>query len=230
VFKNKNFLVFFIIFLVLLIDQASKIWVKTHMSISESFEMIPGWDKANIYFIENPGMAFGIELGGSFGKLALSLFRIAAVFFLGYYIRVLIRTGEGTRGVLVSFALIMAGALGNIVDSAFYGIIFSASPNHGGLATLFPAEGGYASFLHGKVVDMFYFPLFSGEYPTWFPESWAGQPYLFFRPIFNVADSAITIGVASLLVFQRHYFKSEEANAANAESIETANETNEVEA
>ena len=211
-FKNKSFLVLFIVTVVLIIDQVTKIWVKTHMEIGEEIPFIEGWDQGVIHFIENPGMAFGIEFGGSIGKLALSLFRIAAVFFLIYYIRILIKTGEGTRGILVSFALIMAGALGNIIDSAFYGVIFSESPYHGGLATMFPPEGGYSSFLHGKVVDMLYFPLFSGLYPDWFPEYLAGEPYLFFRPVFNVADSAITIGVVTLLIFQRHYFKEEAKN------------------
>jgi signal peptidase II len=230
VFKNKTFLVLFIVFVVLIIDQTTKIWVKTHMEIGEEIPFIAGWDNGVIHFIENPGMAFGIEFGGSIGKLALSLFRIAAVFFLIYYIRILIKTGEGTRGILVSFALIMAGALGNIIDSAFYGVIFSESPFHGGLATLFPPEGGYSSFLHGKVVDMLYFPLFSGLYPNWFPESLAGEPYLFFRPVFNVADSAITVGVATLLIFQRRYFKDESQNTVEETAEETTENTKETEA
>ncbi len=164
-----------------------------------------GHDWAYLRFVENPGMAFGMELGGEYGKLALSLFRIFAVIFLIYFIIRLIKLNL-SMGFLASFALILAGALGNIIDSAFYGLIFSDSPAyHGGLATLFPPEGGYAGFLHGKVVDMLYFPMFKGIYPDWFPIM-GGKPYLFFRPIFNIADSAITVGVISIIVFYRSFF------------------------
>ena len=167
---------------------------------------ILGLDWALLHFVENNGMAFGLSLGGDYGKLALSLFRIFAVGALIYYIRLLIQ-GKANFGILASFALILAGALGNIIDSAFYGLIFSESPYHGGLATLFPAEGGYASFLHGKVVDMFYFPILRGTFPDWLP-IWGGDTFLFFRPVFNIADTSITIGVASIILFHRNFFNN----------------------
>ena len=166
--------------------------------------LLLGLDWARIHFVENNGMAFGISLGGNYGKLALSLFRIIAVGFLAYYINVLIKS-KANFGLLFSFALILAGAIGNIIDSAIYGIIFSESPYHGGLAELFPAEGGYAGFLHGKVVDMLYFPIFNGNFPEWMP-IWGGQRFLFFKPVFNIADMSITIGVLNILIFQRSFF------------------------
>lgn len=197
--------VLLIIFVVLLIDQALKIWVKTQMEYNEEIHLF-GTDWAIIHFVENPGMAFGIELGGSYGKLALSLFRIFAVGFLIYYIRQLIRSNV-SFGLLASFALILAGALGNIIDSAFYGMIFSESPYHGGTATFLPPEGGYASFLHGRVVDMLYFPVIEGRFPEWLP-FWGGEYYQFFKPIFNIADLSITMGVLNILLFQRSFFTS----------------------
>lgn len=162
---------------------------------------------ALIHFVENEGMAFGITLGGEYGKLALSLFRIAAVCFLLYYLRILLRS-KVSFGLIISFALILAGAIGNIIDSAFYGLIFSETPYHGGVATVFPEEGGYAGFLHGKVVDMFYFPMFEGFFPEWLP-LWGGEHFLFFRPVFNIADAAITVGVLNLLIFFRSFFSSQ---------------------
>ena len=178
---------------------------------------ILGLDWALIHFVENNGMAFGFSLGGAYGKLILSLFRILAVGFLVYYIRFLIQS-KANFGLLVSFALILAGALGNILDSAFYGIMFSESPYHGGLAQLFPEGGGYAGFLHGKVVDMLYFPMFKGIFPDWMP-FWAGEPYLFFKPVFNIADMAITTGVLNILIFQRSFFspKRQEEEVQNTE-------------
>jgi len=163
-----------------------------------------GLEWAKIHFVENPGMAFGIQFGGDYGKLALSLFRVCAVGFLIYLIRQLIKENVKS-GLLICFALILAGAIGNIIDSAAYGLIFSESGYHHP-ATIFPAEGGYATFLHGRVVDMLYFPMFEGYFPSWFP-IWENQYYLFFRPVFNVADAAISIGVFAMLLFYLNFFK-----------------------
>lgn len=174
------------------------------MGLGEEF-LIFGLDWARIHFVENEGMAFGITLGGSYGKLALSLFRIIAVGFLIYYIR-LLASARAAFGLLACFALILSGAVGNILDSAFYGLIFSESPYHtGAVAEMFPEGGGYAGFLYGKVVDMLYFPMFQGNFPEWLP-IWGGDRYMFFRPVFNVADTAITVGVLSLLLFHRGFF------------------------
>ncbi len=162
--KNKGLIAIFVIILILVIDQVSKIWVKTNMSLYESIEIV-SWFK--IYFVENPGMAFGLELGegGSFGKLFLSLFRIVAIGFIGYYLYSLVKKGYKT-GYIVCIALILAGAFGNIIDSVFYGEIFSAS-YAGHVASLVPLGEGYAGWLHGKVVDMLYFPLIESTFPTW---------------------------------------------------------------
>jgi len=210
-----------LVFVVLLFDQALKIWVKTSFQLDEEIFLF-GWESARLHFVENPGMAFGFELkdfmdnvdaemeeqAAWWGKLILSLFRISAVILLIFYIRYLSRQ-KVKWGLLLSFGLILAGALGNILDSAFYGVLFSESNYHGGVATFMPEGGGYANFLFGKVVDMFYFPMFKGVYPEWFP-FWAGERYTFFSPIFNIADVAITLGVLNLLFFQRSFFTSTE--------------------
>lgn len=185
------------------------------MSYGDEFELF-GIPWALIHFVENDGMAFGVTFGGAYGKLALSLFRIIAVGFLIYYLRFLDKAGA-SMGLLISFGLILSGAIGNILDSAFYGLIFSESVPYGDPAVLFPAEGGYASFLHGKVVDMLYFPIFSGYFPDWFP-FWGGERFLFFKPVFNIADTAITLGVINILLFQRSFF----SNAHEEESQDTA--------
>lgn len=215
--KKKSVIIVSVILLVLLLDQSLKIWVKTSMVYNDYFTLL-GLDWARIHFVENNGMAFGIALGGQYGKLALSLFRIIAVTALAYYIRLLIKAGA-SMGVLVSFGLILAGAVGNILDSAFYGLIFSES-YHGQVATMFPEEGGYAGFLYGKVVDMLHFPMFSGVYPDWMPFL-GGRNYVFFSPVFNIADSSITIGVLYILLFQRQFFK------ANPEEEETKSSSDE---
>ncbi len=178
------------------------------MEYGGQFAIIPGWDGAFVHFVENPGMAFGIEFGGSYGKLALSLFRVFAVGFLIYLIHKLVQQGT-QKGLLVCFALILAGAMGNIIDSAFYGLVFSESSYHNPLpATLFPEGGGYAGFLHGRVVDMLYFPLISGNFPDWLPV-WGGDRFLFFRPVFNIADAAISVGMFCLVVFYSAFFRHE---------------------
>ncbi|WP_421797935.1 lipoprotein signal peptidase [Haliscomenobacter sp.] len=214
-----------LIFLVLLADQALKIGVKTHMEYGAEIQIL-GFDWALLHFVENNGMAFGWDLGGDYGKLALSLFRIAAVIFLIFFIRQLIN--EKIRfGVLASFGLILAGAIGNIIDSAFYGLIFSQSCHYCEVATLFPAEGGYAGFLHGKVVDMMYFPIWQGIYPDWVPLL-GGKEYFFFKPVFNIADVSITVGVLNILIFQRDFFRyyQKEENATPSAIMPAAVETN----
>lgn len=185
-----------IVMLLLLFDQILKIWVKTHMELHESIEITPWF---YICFTENPGMAFGIEV---IGKLFLSLFRIVAVVFIGYYLWKLVKQNY-QFGFIACIAMILAGAMGNIFDSVFYGVIFDHS--YGQVATLFPPEGGYGTWLHGKVVDMFYFPLIETTWPDWLP-IWGGQEFIFFRPIFNLADSSICVGVFLLLLFYRNTF------------------------
>ena len=185
----------------LALDQIVTIWIKTHFMLDESVTVFANW--LFIRFIENPGAAFGVQLGGSYGKLALSIFRLVAIGALGYYLYYLTRK-KTPAGVLVGFGLIFAGAMGNLIDSAFYGLIFSES-TYTSVATFLPEGGGYAGFLHGKVVDMLFFPIWEGSYPSWFP--WiGGDSFLFFSPIFNLADSYITIGVIYLLLFQRKFF------------------------
>lgn len=179
------------------------------MTLGQEFHTAGNW--AIIHFTENNGMAFGLQFAGEYGKLALSLFRIMAVGFLSWYIYHLAKKKTGF-GVIFSFSLILAGAMGNIIDSAFYGMLFSES-TYFDLARFLPAEGGYSTFLHGKVVDMFYFPILEGTYPKWIPFL-GGDNYIFFRPVFNVADSAITTGVITLLVFQRQFFNSHHENTS----------------
>ncbi|MBN1182499.1 MAG: lipoprotein signal peptidase [Bacteroidales bacterium] len=188
---------------VLLIDQIIKIWIKTSFNLFEERSVIGNWFK--LHFTENSGMAFGMKLGGKTGKLLLSIFRLIAIVGIAFYLRHLIRNSVPT-GLIISISLILAGAIGNMIDSAFYGLIFSHSFANEP-AYIFPPGGGYAGFLHGNVVDMLYFPIISGHYPDWFP-FWGGNQFIFFRPVFNIADSAITIGVSLILVFQRKYFKN----------------------
>ncbi len=195
---KRSDLVWLTFLIVLVLDQSTKVWVKLNMSYGDEFSIL-GQDWALVHFVENNGMAFGMSLGGYYGKLLLSLFRIIAVAFLFYYLVRMIRE-HAHKLLLVSFALILAGAFGNIIDSVFYGVLFSASEYHGGVAQLFPPDGGYAPLLHGRVVDMLYFPIAYGVYPEWMP--WlGGKPYSFFSAIFNIADVAITLGVISLLYY-----------------------------
>lgn len=190
-----------LIILILIIDQSVKIWIKTNMVLGEEYKILGDW--FIIHFTENNGMAFGMEFWGKGGKIFLTLFRIVAVIGIGWYIRMLIKQNAPTM-VIISIALIMAGALGNIIDSVFYGVIFDESFYQ--VAEMFPDGGGYASLLHGRVVDMLYFPIFKGFYPEWFPFV-GGERFIFFRPVFNIADSSITIGVAYILLFERSFFK-----------------------
>jgi signal peptidase II len=199
---------FVVMFIVLLLDQILKIWVKMHMTLGEEIPVIGRWFK--LLFIENEGMAFGWMGGGGTMKLILSLFRLMAIVALFIFIFRLSK--KNTKfGVLFGLALITAGAMGNIIDSVFYGRIFSES-TYQQVATLFPDGGGYASWLHGRVVDMLYFPIIdvAKENAAWLPNFFFGPDghFIFFRPIFNFADAAITIGVFYMLIFQWKWLKN----------------------
>ena len=206
--KKKHIVLFIVLLLV--IDQVVKIVVKTHMTLDQHIAVFGHW--FYIRFIENPGAAYGFEFGGSYGKLFLSLFRIVAVGFLVWFMGKLMKRGA-PKGVLFGFAMLIAGAIGNILDSAFYGMIFSES-GFSTVATMFPEGGGYAPFLHGKVVDMLYFPIIRSTYPAWFP--WVGgESFEFFSPVFNFADAYISVGVIYLLIFQHKYFLGKNTEEAD---------------
>lgn len=195
-----------IVLFILIIDQVLKVYIKTHFYIGQEVKVL-GMNWFRLHFVENEGMAWGWKWGGEWGKMALTLFRLVAVIAGVFIIRDFIRK-QYHRGFLICAALIFAGALGNLIDSLFYGLIFNGSdPYIQNVATLFPKEGGYAGFLHGKVVDMFYFPIISGlHYPSWFP-FWANEEFEFFRPVFNIADASISIGVITIFIFQNRFFK-----------------------
>lgn len=185
------------------------------MMLGDEFGIF-GLSWARIHFTENEGMAFGMVLGGEYGKLFLTLFRILAVTFIGYYLYTLIRQAANS-GLIISIALIFSGAMGNIIDSVFYGVIFEDSLYN--VSKIFPESGGYAPLLYGHVVDMFYFPMFKGYYPDWVPVI-GGKYFVFFRPVFNLADSAITVGVFSILIFQRGVFVHKHAESAEDSALD----------
>lgn len=189
-----------LILLILAADQTLKIWVKTTMTIGQEHHILGNW--FILHFIENNGMAFGMEFGGEIGKISLSLFRIAASTGIAWYIIHLMKQ-EAPAGLVLAVSAILAGAIGNIIDSAFYGLIFSES--YFEQAIMFPPDGGYAGFLHGRVVDMLYFPVISGNWPSWSPIR-PGESFLFFRPVFNLADTAVTTGVFTIIIFQKRFF------------------------
>jgi len=204
---KRSHQVLLLISLVLVLDQALKFYIKTTFCYNQDVPIL-GLDWARLHFVENEGMAFGITFGWEYGKLLLSLFRILMVAALIWYLRMLLSV-QAPRGFLFSVGLITAGAIGNIIDSAFYGLIFTESPYHDCVpARLVPPGQGYGTFLHGKVVDMFYFPIAWLRMPEWLPKI-GGQEWLFFSPIFNVADASITVGVVIILLFQRRFFREE---------------------
>ena len=189
---------YLIVILVLIIDQLSKIYIKTNFMLEGEVTV---FDWFRIRFIENEGMAWGAKIPGSYGKLFLTLFRIVAVAGIGWWLNDAVKKRQSNY-LIVSIALILAGAFGNIIDSVFYGVIFDHS--HGQVATLF-SDHPYGTLFHGKVVDILYFPLFSGTFPDWFP-IWGGEYFNFFNAIFNIADAAISVGVGILIVFNKKAF------------------------
>ncbi|MFN8252429.1 MAG: lipoprotein signal peptidase [Ferruginibacter sp.] len=200
-----------LIAVVVIADQALKIYIKTSFALNDSHKVLG--ERFQLYFVENPGMAYGWKFGGNWGKLALTVFRFAAVIFGTWYLGSIIKQ-KYHKGFIICAALIYAGALGNLIDSAFYGLIFDKGMmpdpatgeylGYGGLAKF--SSKGYASFLHGNVVDMLYFPVIEGHFPKWMP-FWGGEYFVFFRPIFNLADAAISTGVIAILVFQKRFFR-----------------------
>jgi signal peptidase II len=212
-----------IVLLILIVDQILKIIIKTSMSYGQSLPVLGNW--FIIRFIENPGMAFGIDIPGKFGKIALTLFRIFAVFGIIWYLRKLLHEKAKT-GLIICLSLILAGAIGNIIDSALYGFLFDKGTiyneeigqwiSYSGIASM--DFSGYAGLFRGCVVDMLYFPLIDARIPEWFPFM-KGEQFIFFRPIFNIADSSITIGVASILIFQKRYFKSSEEHQEDSQEV-----------
>lgn len=190
-----------LIFGILIADQIVKILVKTNMVMGEEINVFGNWFR--IHFLENNGMAFGMEWGGKTGKAALSVFRIIAIAGISWYLSVILKKNAHI-GLILSVSAIIAGAAGNLIDSAFYGMIFSESFHTP--AILFPEGGGYSSFLQGRVVDMLYFPVINTHWPDWSPIR-PGQSLIFFRPVFNLADTSITLGVTAILLFQKRFLE-----------------------
>jgi signal peptidase II len=216
---------FITVFLILFVDQFIKIYIKSHYPLGEVGRLT---DWCIIHFTENPGMAFGFKFGGEFGKLALSVFRILACIGGAFYIRHIIRNGEH-KGFVFSVSLVLAGAMGNILDSAFYGLIFDrGTVLNTDFQEYMPYDGvaaftsqGYAPSMFGCVVDMFYFPIINGHFPTWFP-IWGGEDFQFFSPIFNFADASISCGVIIILLFQNRFAKKRQViESSSSEIIET---------
>lgn len=230
--KGKH--IAFIIALVVIADQSLKIYIKTHFGLNDHQNILG--EKFQLYFVENPGMAYGWKFGGNWGKLALTVFRLIAVIFGTWYLGNIIKQ-QYHKGFIICAALIYAGALGNLLDSAFYGLIFDKGMTvdvyskeyvgYGGLAVL--GKQGYASFLHGNVVDMLYFPVIKGQFPKWMP-FWGEHHFEFFRPIFNLADAAISTGVLTILVFQKRFFRqrNEEENNHTVETKALVNDESQV--
>jgi signal peptidase II len=213
-----------IIALIVIIDQALKVYIKTTYHLNTSTPVFGNWFQ--LYFVENPGMAYGWKFGGNWGKMALTIFRLIAVGFGTWYLGKIIRQ-HYNKGFIICAALIYAGALGNLIDSCFYGLIFDKGMvfdtglneyiGYSGLAKF--SSDGYATFLHGNVVDMLYFPIIEGHFPDWFP-FWGGEDFVFFRPIFNIADAAISTGIITILFFQNRFFKQHKQEAKH-HTIET---------
>jgi len=214
----------FIIALIVIADQVLKIYIKTNYHLNTSHHVLGNWFQ--LYFVENPGMAYGWKFGGNWGKLALTVFRLGAVVFGTWYLGKIIKQ-HYHKGFIICAALVYAGALGNLIDSCFYGLIFDRGMifdpqlneyiSYSGLATF--STKGYATFLHGNVVDMLYFPVIKGHFPSWFP-GWGGEDFEFFRPIFNLADASISTGIITILVFQKRFF-GHRNKAAEHHTVET---------
>lgn len=201
----------FFILIILILDQVSKFYIKTNFQLGESVEVF-NWFK--ILFVENKGMAWGAEIPGDNGKLILTIFRLIAIGGIGYWLWDSARK-NAPKLLMISIALIFAGAFGNIIDSVFYGLLFDSSA--GQIAQFLPESGAYGSLFHGKVVDMLYFPLYDGYLPQWLP-IWGGQYFTFFEPVFNIADSAISVGVAVLIIFNKRVFPKSDHEKEKAEN------------
>jgi len=221
----KKLQVFLFILVILVIDQAVKFYIKTNFYLGEEHKILGNWFR--IHFVENEGMAWGWKLGenGSWGKIALTVFRLLAVIFGVYYINQVIHK-KYHRGFIICVAMIFAGAVGNLIDSLFYGMVFDASdPIKQNLAKFLPEGGGYASFLHGKVVDMLYFPIIESHWPKWLPVI-GGDSFEFFSPVFNIADASISLGLIIILFFQNRFFKkhAEENHAVVETNVTTSDD------
>ena len=213
-----------IIALIVIADQALKLYIKTSFLLNTSHHVFGDWFQ--LYFVENPGMAYGWKFGGDWGKIALTVFRLGAVIFGTWYLAKIIKQGYH-KGFIFCAALVYAGALGNLIDSCFYGLIFDRGmffdlqmkdyASYEGIARL--SKHGYAGFFHGNVVDMLYFPVIKGHFPSWFP-IWKGESFEFFRPIFNIADASISTGVITILVFQKTFFRQRNTSV-QSHTIET---------
>jgi|TARA_B100001094_G_scaffold78663_1_gene74946 signal peptidase II len=186
--------------LLLVVDQLLKFWIKTNMFLGQEFKI---FDWFIIHFTENNGMAFGLEFGGDTGKIILSLFRIIVIVWGFSYITTLTKS-KLPNGLLIALGLVFGGAIGNIIDGVFYGVLFNDSYNQ--IAEFLPAVGGYSTFLMGKVVDMFYFPIINTHFPNWLP-FFGGEHFIFFRPVFNIADAGISVGMFMLILFYRKHFR-----------------------